>query len=364
MGQPRFATPTRPGLRAAAVPSVGLALCSVSLLGILSCRGASPTALAPSPSTAPPTESPTPAGPLPSTVTGATISAYHGTPVVGATVAFDGFAPVTTDARGAYTIVIPDAESHRVVVEAPGHQYRETYVRPGISRELVFDLIPNDGSFPLGLFRHIARNGFEQPGNLQPLQRWTINPKVHIETLWRDTGAAVDGAALQYIVAEIRRAVPHLTDGRLEVAGIEVGPERWDFVDGYISVHFDHAGNYGTVGQNPGQVQFGTASPCTSIMVVHEFGHALGLWHSGVKPSVMGGMPILDCNPVTLTPDEQQVVRVLYNRPVGNVEPDRDPNATLLSIHAGATTAGARAECESLHLAEDAFRVSALPSKG
>jgi len=278
------------------------------------------------PSTAPP---PPPPGPLAGTVTGSTIAAYHGVPIPNATVAVDGIAAVTTDAAGNYSFVISDPGTRRVLVSADGHQYRETFVRTGETRTVTFDLIPNNGSFPFALFRQIARNGAEQPNALQPIKRWTTTPNFHVETMWRDTGAPIDQAVLQFVEREIRRVIPQLTDGKFQAGRIEFGPERWDFVQDYVSIHWDHSGNYGYLGQNPGQVQFGTASTCASIMVIHELAHAMGFWHSSVRPSVMGGTgPITNCDPWNLTADEQQVARVLYNRPVGNVEPDRDPSGT------------------------------------
>jgi hypothetical protein len=64
-------------------------------------------------------------------------------------------------------------------------------------------------------------------------------------------------------------------------------------------------------------------------MIIHELGHALGYYHNGVQPSVMGGHVLASCNLEHFTPDEQLVARVLYSRPPGNVEPDRDPPAAF-----------------------------------
>ena len=93
---------------------------------------------------------------------------------------------------------------------------------------------------------------------------------------------------------------------------------------GWINVEFGVSGNWSRLGEDPGQVQFGSVKPgCTSLAIIHEFGHAMGYWHSNVRPSIMGGGPGA-CVEYNLTPDELQVARVLYSREPGNLEPDKD----------------------------------------
>ena len=76
-------------------------------------------------------------------------------------------------------------------------------------------------------------------------------------------------------------------------------------------------------------VQFGGDTLCNSTMIMHEFGHAMGFWHNGLPGSVMGGGIVASCGPQNLGPEEQQVAHVLYSRPPGNVEPDRDPEGSV-----------------------------------
>jgi hypothetical protein len=59
----------------------------------------------------------------------------------------------------------------------------------------------------------------------------------HLETMWRDTWALLAASVPHYIVDEIKRIIPRLTDGRFQDA-------------------------------------FATASPCTPTMVIHELDHA------------------------------------------------------------------------------------------
>jgi len=303
---------------------------SLVCLAALGCRQ-DKTAPSGSPVAPPPIA--TPAAPPPPTswkVSGHVVASHNKLPVSGATLSLDGIPPAVSAGDGSFSLDTPAGVSRPLTVAADGYQYRETFLSGGELRSDVdIDLIPSGGSFPFWLFRQMGRNGSEQPGNLQPLKRWTTNPNIHLENRWRDTGAPIPDDVLQYFVSEIQRVIPELSDGRVAAGRIEVNADPWDFVPDYISIHFDHSGNWGYVGANPGQVQFGTAAKCTSIMIIHELGHAMGYYHSSVQPSVMGGHVLASCNLEHLTPDEQLVARVLYSRPPGNVEPDRDPPAAF-----------------------------------
>jgi len=299
----------------------------------LGCRQSKTAPTAPSVA-APEVVSATVAQPTSWKVSGHVLASHNRLPVSGASLVLDGAAAETSAGDGSFTLDTR-ASSSPLNITADGYQYRETFLRGGeVRHDVDIDLIPSGGSFPFWLFRQMGRNGWEQPNSLQPLQHWTTNPNIHLENRWRDTGAAIPDDVIQYFVAEIQRVIPELSDGRLAAGRVEVSSEAWDFVPDYISIHFDHSGNWGYVGVNPGQVQFGTAAKCTSIMIIHELGHAMGYWHSSAQPSVMGGHVLASCNLEHLTPDEQLVARVLYSRPPGNVEPDRDPPTNFAYLRA------------------------------
>jgi hypothetical protein len=267
-------------------------LAGLGLLALLTfaCGGSNPSAPAPAPSVVQPTPTPvpTPAPVVPTSwkIRGLIVAATDGHRIPNATLAVDGLAPVTADGAGDYAIETPDAQVRRLLVNADGYLYRETALRGGEARvEVNIDLIPTYGDF-LTLYREMARNTWEQPSHPQPTRRWTDNPNIYIETRWRDGGAPVNPAAVERMISEIRRIVPQLSGGRLMAGTIESGPEVRPLTPGWISIHFNHAGNYGQLGANPGEVQIAGDSECSiSIAILHELGHAMGYWHNDVPRS-------------------------------------------------------------------------------
>lgn len=280
-------------------------------------------------------------------ISGRVLAGPGGAPVAGATLALEGYAPTTTDGSGRFRVITPNAATRHLIVQAPGFVTYDTYLRGGELRELDLPLIGATPPYPTQFAREILRNGRDVPGGVatQQLLPWETDPNIYIRTIWRDTGAPV--ANLDYYIAQIQRAVPLLTAGKRKVGRIETGPEQRPFEPGWIEVWFDHSGNYGYVGGYPiGNVQFAGDFLCASIAVMHEFGHAMGLWHSSQRPSVMGGGPA-SCADADLTPEEQMIVATLYSRQRGNLDPDRDP-VTKPLLTPVAPSAQARVDCDTI----------------
>jgi hypothetical protein len=313
------------------------------------CGGASPAA--PSrPADTTTTTSAIPA-PVPTSwaIRGQVVAAPEGAPIAGATLTMGDAPAVSADAGGNYTIVTGDALTRPLLIAAPGYLTRETSLTGGEARGGVqFDLIGSEPAFPLAQYREMVRNMYERPANSEPSRRWTSNPSVYIWTTWKDSGAPVDPAVVQFLIGEIRRVIPLWTAGRFHADLIEAGPDPRPSAKGWINVQFDRRGNWSRLGEDPGQVQFGSASTCMSLAIVHEFGHAMGYWHTRVTPSIMGGAPG-SCSQFNLTPNEAQIARVLYSREPGNLEPDRDgPPPPSPKYYLQGSSSGAVVACDTL----------------
>ena len=257
-------------------------------------------------------------------VSGRILDGPDGTPVAGATVTFGSLAPVTTNDAGEYTIVTPDASLQRLLISAPGFQTRDTFLRGGTLRSHDIDLLGGD---LLQLFRAMARNGHESPQSVAvaPTRRWTQNPNIYIWTTWKDTDGPVNN--VDYYAREIRRVIPQLTGGKFVAGVIESGSTERPLTPGWINVVFDHSGNNAYLGANPGRVQLGGDHTCNYIAITHEFGHAMGYWHTGRSNTIMGTTPGY-CHEADFTPLELKVAKAMYARANGNREPDRDPDSS------------------------------------
>lgn len=291
------------------------------------------------------------AAPVPLTwaIRGQVIAAPDGPPIPDATLTMGELPPVSADAGGGYTITTSDVLTRPLLIAAPGYLARETSLTGGEARTgLRFDLIGSDPAFPLTQYREMVRNVFERPAGSEPSRPWTSDPNVYIWTTWKDSGAPVDPAAVRFLIGEIRRVIPLWTAGRFHADAIETGAEPRPAAKGWINIQFDRAGNWSRLGEDPGQVQFGSATTCMSLAIAHEFGHAMGYWHTHVTPSIMGGAPG-SCSQFAPTPNEMQIARVMYSRDPGNLEPDRDgPPPPAPTYHLRGAAAEPGVACDTL----------------
>jgi hypothetical protein len=235
-----------------------------------------------------------------------------------------GDAAIATDGSGSFSLVTTDAVTRPLLIAAPGYWTRETSLTGGEARAgVLFDLIGEDPAFPRSHYLELARNAHEGPNRHEPIRRWTSDPNIYISTRWRDTGQPVAQQSIDFLISEITRIIPQWTAGKLHAGSIVTGEVSRALTKGWINVEFGRSGNWSRLGEDPGQVQFGSEGTCISFGIVHEFGHALGYWHSSVKPSMMGGGPT-SCVLYDLTPEEALIARVMYSREPGNLEPDKD----------------------------------------
>lgn len=274
---------------------------------------------------------------------GRVVALGDGRAVSGARVTSDPGPSTDSDAGGGFRVAgnsAPQGTLLGFTIDSPTYVPHKAYLRyqPGARDNVTFDLIPLAAPFSIDFYRALVRNGHEAPNQLEPLRRWTANPRFYVRSADQN-GRAIEPEVMTLVLASIPEAVRQFTGGVLSVEQIESGPETRAPAKGWITINIirDPSTPYcgvAIVAQDPGEITLvNDRCNCGSVkisggLVAHEIGHALGFWHVRESRHVMYDTHPSGCPAVNLSTEERYHAALAYRRPPGNRDPDVDPATT------------------------------------
>src|SRR5262249_4411857 len=78
------------------------------------------------------------------------------------------------------------------------------------TRTIEADAIALTGGFDLTYYRQLIRNGYEAPGMLEPLRRWTRTPSIYLKTV-DEVGEPILPAFLDQVESTVKDVIPRWT---------------------------------------------------------------------------------------------------------------------------------------------------------
>ena len=307
--------------------------------------------------------------------------------VQNATIRIGSTASATTDAEGYFTVDVGQSGILPVVIEASGFHTSESYLDVSASKQYTHNavtavyaernILPNNDVtiFDLNFFDHVFRLSYQELGGPKRTERWVTIPTVEIWTQvmecveldasgdlggcrWFKATATTADNLETYIRTIVATDLPVLTNNVL--SGLSVTTKS--HAPGTIlegngcaeadKIRVSYIGLGGSTGYNGG---LSSSDNCVmnesgyipSVHIIlggmyevnmptarHEFAHAVGFYHpygaeSVPRPSVM--YPIGTPGDDDVTSWDKQAAKVLYDRPVGSMSPDKDPPGNTIN---------------------------------
>lgn len=302
---------------------ISLLVVSVGLLGVTACSSSNPAAPTPPPTTTPPT---------PVYTLSAHVTAVNGgQPLAGlsGTLSGPGTANVTTDAGGSFSTTLPAGGTYTLTLTGSSIIPRSLKLNVLGPQDAAVTAIAMGSGFDQNFYRQLARGTMDQP-TMQPLRHWTRNVNLYIQTT-----TLVDGNTIDMIDRTIRDAVPRWTANHFTVQSTLRGSETREGQADWLTVKW-LSGNtghcdYTLIGLEGGSIELHPQTPRCACggygldptVIRHATGHAMGYWHTDSQNDVMYSSLTNQCDK-PLSARETYHAGIMYNRQVGNVDPDSD----------------------------------------
>jgi hypothetical protein len=286
---------------------------------------------------------------------GQTVSAIDGTATGAVSVQIGSGSAVQTDANGNFQVDAGGAGTYTAFVSGRSVIERRTSVTGPTVQPMKLTLIP--AAFDVEAFNQM----FRETNNR--LQRWTERPSlVVLGSVMKYVSGARDeyeAVAEQMTDDETTAFVAHLNEGLALLTGgtythfasviverprpgeqVNVQRAKTIVAGRYVGIHsLKNTIGYGAwAEQADGAIvggsmwldrDFDRDSAQRRLLRIHELGHALGYNHVTARESVMNR---------TIGPEPTEFDRagavIAFQRPVGNVSPDKDPGSTVRAFAA------------------------------
>ena len=290
--------------------------------------------------------SPTSPASAPSVLQGQTVSAVDGSAAGQVSVQVGNRSAIQSDTDGNFQVDVGGPGTYATTVTGTGIVERNTNITGPAAGRLKVPLIPS--SFDLQAFDEMFR------GANSRLQRWTARPAlVVVGSVMRyssGTSERFDVTKERMTEEEVAALIEHLNEGlALLTAGTYTSFSsvqiEWPAAGEFVNVQRTGSivvGRYSGIRNLAQTIGYGTWAEQTDgtvvggamwldrdfdrddagrrLLRIHELGHALGLNHVTVRPSIMN--PSLGPSP---TDFDRGAAAIAFQRPVGNTSPDRDP---------------------------------------
>ncbi|HLG58648.1 MAG TPA: hypothetical protein VI485_25110 [Vicinamibacterales bacterium] len=207
------------------------------------------------------------------------------------------------------------------------------------SRDVALDAIFSLDEFDLNYYRQLVRNGFETPGMLRSVRRWTQAPKIRLKVV-DEAGQPIDAVTLDTVQAALGNDTGAFTGERFGITLIDRATQTQEGVSGWITVKWPNPARPDICGRaqvavDGGWIELNYLNPrCAcgnsrmgSATVRHEMGHALGFFHTDGNTGDLMFNTIRTCQ-ASVSKRERVHAAIAYSRPVGNVDPDTDPDGS------------------------------------